>query len=369
MKSENRQRPPRCNYVLPLGVLLLSACTIPGIHEPPVASVGDAGTSNTREPGDITTSPPEESQPTATSQDEDTEKPRETDDREDSDSTSAPKPASESDTSSHVESDVTTSGSAESTTETTSTGPEATSEPEVESGPKFHVFLLLGQSNMAGYPKVVPADLEANERIRVFGYDNCAATGRKFKEWAVAVPPLHECWTGAIGPADYFAKTLIEAIPPEDSIGLIPCAVSGERIETFMKGVGPMYNWILTRSREALEGGGEIEGILMHQGESNTGDPAWPEKVNTLVTDLRMDLELGDVPFLAGELPYDGNSASHNPLVNQLAQVIDNTWIVSAEGLIVDPADTQWNLHFDHGSQVMLGQRYAEVMKTALGWQ
>ena len=90
--------------------------------------------------------------------------------------------------------------------------------------------------------------------------------------------------------------------------------------------------------------------------------------MNTLVEDLRTDLGLGSAPFLAGELPYDGDCANHNTLVNQLPSVVTNAYVVSASGLVVDPADTQWNLHFDHDSTLTLGIRYAETMIGALGW-
>lgn len=108
--------------------------------------------------------------------------------------------------------------------------------------------------------------------------------------------------------------------------------------------------------------------MIFHQGESNCGDSSWPGKVNTLVTDLRTDLGLGDVPFLAGELPYDGDCANHHALVNQLPSTVDNAYVVSADGLAVDPADTQWNLHFGHDATVTLGQRYGAKMIEALGW-
>ena len=90
--------------------------------------------------------------------------------------------------------------------------------------------------------------------------------------------------------------------------------------------------------------------------------------MKTLVADLRRDLGLGDVPFLAGELAPNGRCASHNPLVNQLPGLISNGHVVSAQGLVVDPADTQWGLHFDHASQVSFGKRYAQVMLDALRW-
>ncbi len=233
--------------------------------------------------------------------------------------------------------------------------------------PVFHVFLLLGQSNMAGYPKAQAADKTENPRIKVLGFDACGATGRVADQWDTAAPPLHECWNGAIGPGDYFAKTLIHEYPAEDTIGLVPSAISGEKVETFMKNGGSKYSWIISRAKAAQDAGGVIEGILFHQGESNCGDPAWPSKVKTLVSDLRADLGLGNVPFLAGELLYTGNCKQHNSLVNQLPGQITKAFVVSAQGLAGDPADTQWNLHFGHDAQVTFGTRYAEKMISALG--
>jgi len=230
------------------------------------------------------------------------------------------------------------------------------------------VFLLLGQSNMAGYPKAQDADKVKNERIRVLGFDACAATGRQLDKWDVAVAPLHECWNGALGPGDYFSKTIIDKIPAGDTIGLVPCAISGEKIETFLKVGGSKYTWIVQRAKLAQQAGGVIEGMLFHQGESNNGDSSWPGKVNTLVTDLRADLAIGNVPFLAGELAYDGGSAIHNMQVAKLPTVVTNAFVVSASGLALDPADTTYHVHFGHDAQVTFGKRYAAKMIEALHW-
>jgi hypothetical protein len=235
-------------------------------------------------------------------------------------------------------------------------------------GSTFHVFLLLGQSNMAGYPKAQEADRAEDPRVRVLGFDDCGATGRQIDVWDVAAPPLHECWNDGLGPGDYFAKTLVDVIPEGDTIGLVPAAISGERIEPFLKVGGTRYDRLIQRARLAQEAGGVIEGILFHQGESNSGDPSWPGKVNTLVTDLRTDLGLGNVPFLAGELLYTGGTAGHNVRVNELPALVSNAFVISANGLVVDPTDTEWNLHFGHDSQVELGRRYAAKMIEALGW-
>jgi hypothetical protein len=239
---------------------------------------------------------------------------------------------------------------------------------DMAGAPTFHVFLLLGQSNMAGYPKAQQADRTEDPRVRVLGFDDCAATGRVTDQWDVAAPPLHECWNDGLGPGDYFAKTLLDIIPEGDSIGLVPCAISGERIEPFLKVGGTRYDYIVRRARMAQAAGGVIEGILFHQGESNNGDPSWPGKVNTLVTDLRTDLALGEVPFLAGELLYTGGTAGHNTQVNRIPGTVSNSFVISANGLVVDPADTQWNLHFGHDSVVEFGKRYAQTMIEALGW-
>ena len=253
------------------------------------------------------------------------------------------------------------------TTPTPTRTPLITPTPTRSQSARSHVFLLLGQSNMAGYPKAQAADKVEDSRIMVLGFDECSATGRHTDQWDIAAPPLHECWNSAIGPGDWFAKTMIDRYPSGDTIRLVPCAISGERIETFMKNGGSKYSWIINRARLAQQAGGVIEGILFHQGESNNGDTSWPGKVNQLVKDLKADLGLGNIPFLAGELLYSGSCAGHNTLINQLPGIISNCYVISASGLVVDPADTQWRLHFGHDSQVTFGQRYAQKMIQALG--
>jgi hypothetical protein len=219
---------------------------------------------------------------------------------------------------------------------------------------------------MVGYAKAQDADEVEDERIRVLGFDDCAATGRQRDQWSVAVPPLHVCSSGAIGPGDYFAKTLIRALPAGDTIGLVPCALGGQPIEVFLKDGGTRYDWIVQRAKLAQRAGGVIAGILFHQGESNNLDPSWPGKVNTLVTDLRRDLGIGDVAFLAGELAYDGGCAGHNRLVNMLPNVVSNAYVVSASGLALDADDTRMRLHFGRDAQITFGKRYAQTMIEAL---
>jgi hypothetical protein len=262
-------------------------------------------------------------------------------------------------------------------------GGDPTSGGQVGSGgspqaEKFRVYLLIGQSNMAGGAETNAEDLVEDERVRVLGYDDCAATGRRYNEWDTAAPPLHACWSNGIGPGDSFAKTLVQALPSGDTIGLVPCAIPGVDIDFFRKGVvsarrseftippdnhwDTAYDWVIERALIAQESGGVIDGILFHQGESDSDQDIWLDKVVEMVTDLRQDLSLGPVPFVAGELLYSGCCNAHNDLVNQLPSRLENAHVASAAGLAgVD------EFHFDSAGVRTLGARYGEAMIQALG--
>jgi hypothetical protein len=273
---------------------------------------------------------------------------------------------------------------------TGSTEPEPPPGPEVPAGvdPNFFIFLTFGQSNMEGFPAPEAQDLVENPRVRVLAYDNCAGTGRVYNQWYTAAPPLHSC-RSALGPGDYFGKTLAAALPDNVTIGIVGNAISGVDIDFFRKGVrstrrdsfrippdnakASAYDMIIERGRLAQQVG-VIKGILFHQGESDAGQPnrdQWVGKVQEIVADLRADLAIGNVPFLAGELLYadqnGGAGDAMNPLVGMLPSLIPGAAVVSAQGLSEDPSDAQFNLHFGVVAQRELGRRYGQVMLEALG--
>lgn len=225
---------------------------------------------------------------------------------------------------------------------------------------------------MEGAPQPQTQDREENPRIKVLAYDNCPSLSREYNQWYTAAPPLHSCG-GGVGPGDYFAKTLLESLPDDYTIGLVPCGVNGAPIDLFLKDVPRNshylppddhwetgYEWIVTRAQEAQKVG-TIAGILFHQGESNNGQPDWVGKVQGFVSDLRTDLSLGEVPFLAGEMYYQGAGAGHNEFVAELSGAIPNAHVISANGLT---GTDQW--HFDLVSQRELGTRYGEKMQELL---
>ena len=106
--------------------------------------------------------------------------------------------------------------------------------------------------------------------------------------------------------------------------------------------------------------------MIFHQGETDTNQMTWPNRVKTVVDRLRSDLGIGEVPFVAGELLIGGCCQSHNTLVNQLPTIITNASVARANGFTPVPNDGFGNLHFDLTSQREFGRRYGQLMLDAL---
>lgn len=241
--------------------------------------------------------------------------------------------------------------------------------PDPPDTPSTQAFLLFGQSNMWGVPNPQMEDLAINPRVEVLTLAACGRHG--VDQWVPAQPPLHGCvgqpgngtQGPGVGPGDYFAKTLADAFP-EDTILLVPNAIPGVSIDVFQPGQ-QAYNSIVARARMAQQRG-EIRGMIFHQGETDTNQPTWPNRVKTVVDRLRSDLGVGEVPFIAGELLIGGCCQVHNNLVNQLTTIITNTSVARANGFTPLPNDGFGNLHFDLTSQREFGRRYGQLMLEAL---
>jgi hypothetical protein len=247
--------------------------------------------------------------------------------------------------------------------------------------PKFHIYLCLGQSNMEGSAKIEPQDTVVNKRFQVLEAVDCDNLKRKKGEWYTAVPPLSRCTTG-LTPADYFGREMVANLPEDVKVGVINVAVGGCKIELFdkdnfetykttapdwMKGMISQYDGNpygrLVELAKIAQKDGVIKGILLHQGESNTGDTLWTKKVKIVYDNLLKDLNLKaeSTPLLAGEVVHadqGGICASMNKIIATLPQTIPNSYVISSSGC-PDGAD---NLHFTAEGYRMLGKRYASKM-------
>jgi hypothetical protein len=260
-----------------------------------------------------------------------------------------------------------------------------------------YVFLCFGQSNMEGFPirnAATWADLQkdVDPRFQLLAAvdfpANSRAGERKAGEWYTAVPPLCRPDSG-LCPADFFGRTLVANLPKKITVGVINVAVAGCKIETFDKtgyqaemakwapndfkanivrqyGGNP-YQRLVDLGKEAQKVG-VIKGILLHQGESNSGDREWPAKVKGIYESLLQDLNLkaADVPLLVGELvakDQGGATAGMNAIIDELPKTIPTAHVISATGC------TKANsLHFNPEGYKLLGTRYGEEMLSLLGY-
>lgn len=253
----------------------------------------------------------------------------------------------------------------------------------------FWVFLCFGQSNMEGFPGIEEQDTtNVDTRFQVLAAVDFPKLDRKKGSWYPAVPPLCRPSTG-LCPADYFGRTLAANLPQNIRIGVVNVSVAGSKIEVFeqahyqayaatvpkwMTNIiryydGNPYQCLVDMARLAQKDG-VIRGILLHQGESNTNDKEWPNKVKGIYDSLLRDLNLqaGDVPLLAGEVvnaDQKGACASMNSIIDQLPKTIPSSYVISSAGCPCRPD----HLHFVPAGYRELGRRYAAQMLPLLGYK
>lgn len=220
-----------------------------------------------------------------------------------------------------------------------------------------------------------------NERFKMMAAIDMPSMGRVRGEWYPAIPPLTVAH-GGMSPADYFGRTLLENLPKEVSVGIVNVSVGGCKIELFDEEQCADYlkeqpDWLTRRAqnygnnpyahlialaREAQHYG-IIKGILLHQGESNTGDREWPYKVKAIYERMLKDLGLtaSETPLLVGEVVHateGGACASMNEIINTLPLIIPTAYIISSEGCTSAPD----KLHFSSEGYRILGRRYAHTL-------
>ena len=246
----------------------------------------------------------------------------------------------------------------------------------------FHIFLCFGQSNMEGNARIEPQDsVGVSDNFLNLSAVNFSDKSRKMGKWYKALPPLCRENTG-LTPVDYFGRTLLENLPEGHKVGIVHVAIGGisidgflpDRIDEYAKTApewmkpmlaaydGHPYDRLVAMAKIAQKKG-VISGILMHQGETNTGDPKWPNDVKTVYENLLRDLKLNaeDVPLLVGEVvaaDRGGTCAAHNAVIDTIGRVIPTAHVIPADGC---PQNFDF-LHFTAAGYRELGRRYAAEM-------
>jgi hypothetical protein len=225
----------------------------------------------------------------------------------------------------------------------------------------YDLYLLIGQSNMAGRGKISGAYVtEAPRHVVML---------TKELQWVQAKHPLHfdKPKVVGVGPGISFAEVMAKK-RKRKTIALIPCAVGGTSIESWVPGgidkpthTHP-YDDMLVRLQEAMKSG-TLRGVIWLQGEADSS----PEKISSYLAKLQALIErlravAGDpqLPFVAGELgPFRSSFRQFNVELRKLPQQVPYTAVATSEGLIHKGDHT----HLDAASATAYGKRFAEKMK------
>lgn len=215
----------------------------------------------------------------------------------------------------------------------------------------LHIYLLIGQSNMAGRAAIPEDESGIIDRTYLLNDKD---------QWEPAKNPLNRYSTirkglgmQKLNPGASFARAMLKQ-QDDISIGLVVNAKGGSKIEQWKKGT-PFYREAVRRTQEAQKTG-TLKGILWHQGESNNGNPeGYLDELEKLIEDLRGDLGSHDLPFVAGQVK---DLPAINDQIARLPEEVAATGFISSEGL-----ETTDRWHFDARSVNEMGERYAEEIR------
>lgn len=226
----------------------------------------------------------------------------------------------------------------------------------------FYLFLLAGQSNMAGRGIIEDSDQVPHPRILALSKDG---------KWRPAVAPIHFDKTVAgVGLATSFAEAIAEKYP-HVTIGLIPAACGGSPISSWEPGgyhtqtKSHPYDDAIARARVAMKDG-ILKGILWHQGESDGKQglsEVYEERLQDLFERFRRELNAPDVPIVLGQLgkfpakPWNDYRMMVNDAHIAIAKKMPKIEFVPSDGLTPN-SDI---VHFDSKSLRIFGKRYAEA--------
>lgn len=237
---------------------------------------------------------------------------------------------------------------------------------KIDSFPKKEdvwVFLLAGQSNMAGRGLVEATDTIPHPKIFALGIND---------NWIHSKAPIHRyqpSLTG-LGSGTFFAKELIKHTDNRVAIVLVPLAVGGTSINHWLNDTQVHSIHLRSNFKRKLQLAmekGTLKGILWHQGEGDAfldKIPGYQKKLETLFQYFRLYSGEKELPIITAELEAFASTGETrflwqmiNKKIEDIAFKDPNTILVRTDDLKPRPDD----VHFDGASQRLLGFRYARA--------
>jgi hypothetical protein len=225
------------------------------------------------------------------------------------------------------------------------------------------IFLLIGQSNMAG-PHISQWVEEDDKRLEGVMLLNAS------DEFEPASNPLNKYSTikwqpfPGINPGVTFVENIKTVIG--DTLGLVSNSRGSSKIQEWQKGER-YYEEAVRRTKNAMKYG-ELAGILWLQGEDNTPAPeGYAPLLEKFIKDIRKDLGNENLPFIACEIMRDVHVPEKwseegvikiNEQIHQVIEKLDNCEIIDGSGVMHVVGD---EVHFAPEGMRALGRRYAHM--------
>ncbi len=225
----------------------------------------------------------------------------------------------------------------------------------------LYVFIMAGQSNMAGCGFVEPQDTLPNKKI---------LTIDKWMNWVYAKEPLHfyEPSLTGLDCGMSFANTVLDAIPEGYAVAVIPCAVGGSSVEQWLNNENHRGVTLLDNFKEKVSFAadyGIIKGIIWHQGENNAHPkliPHYAQRLDSLLKTFRLITNNDTLPIVLGELGTYAQPNEKQMQWDAINTVLNNIAIKDEGIALVKTGDLKHKgdyLHFNAESLRKLGERYA----------
>jgi hypothetical protein len=226
----------------------------------------------------------------------------------------------------------------------------------------YDIYLLIGQSNMAGRGKLLQQDtLSTIKGVWLLNDKDKPEPARNPLNKYSSIRKSYK--SQRMSPGYGFAAK-VQAKTGRELL-LVHNARGGTCISWWLPesdySSPNYYKEAVRRTKRAMKYG-TLKGILWHQGCGDSGRnnlPYYMERLQILVQSLRKDLKSPNVPFVAGELAYwRKSSKGFNEMIRTISEYIPNAYWVSAEGceMLRDEKDP----HFSREGQLLLGERYAD---------